>query len=75
MGSPFGEWRAPTEDEWLERPFVTELVDHCHSKDFSGADCDIKRAKEGGNVCFCRTGRQPCGSQFCDLMYVKTAGM
>ena len=75
-GTAFGEWRPPTEDEWAERPSWIELVDHCHAKIFDGAECDIKHANKHGDVCFCRAkGSQPCGSQNCDIMYVKTAGM
>ena len=75
-GSTFGEWRSPTENEWAERPSWIELVDHCHAKTFDGAECDIKYAKQHEKVCFCRAkGSQPCGSQHCDIMYVKRAGI
>ena len=75
-GTTFGEWRSPTEDEWAERPSWIDLVDHCHAKTFDGAECDINYAIKHGDVCFCRAkGSQPCGSQNCDVMFVKTAGM
>ena len=73
-GSPFGEWRPPTEEEWSDRPSWTELADHCLYKTFDGSECSIKSAQEKGDVCFCRA-KGCIGSQFCDLMYVKTAGM
>ena len=72
---PFGEWRSPTEDEWLERPSWRELADHCHSDTFGGGPCDIKYAEEKGNIGFCRAkGATPCGSEWADLMYVKPSG-
>ena len=72
---PFGEWRSPTEDEWLERPSWQELADHCHSDTFGGGPCDIEYAKTKGNVGFCRAkGSSDCGSEWADLMYVKTSG-
>ena len=74
-GAPFGTWRSPNKEEWVERPSWRELADHCHTETFGGGRCDIKTAEEKGNICFCRNKKDWCGSQHCDIMYVKSAGM
>ena len=71
QSNPFGEWRAPTEDEWIDRPDWSDLVNHCHAEDFNGGICDIAHAQEHG-MCFCREETDAnCKSVDCDIMFVK----
>ena len=75
IGAPFGMWRSPTEEEWIDRPSWRELADHCHTETFGGGKCDFAFAEKHGDICFCRTKTSSCGSQACDLMYVKSSDM
>ena len=68
--NPFGEWRAPTKDEWIERPSWSDLVNHCHAQDFDGGRCDIAHAKKHG-IGFCRAKDDCKGPPESDLMFLK----
>ena len=68
--NPFGEWRAPTKDEWIERPSWSDLVDHCHAEDFNGGVCDVAHAQKHG-ISFCRANDDCDGPTESDLMFVK----
>ena len=69
--NPFGEWRAPTKNEWVERPSWSDLVDHCHAEDFNGGQCNIAHAKKHGGIGFCRSTDDCDGPSESDLMFVK----
>ena len=71
-GSPNGDWREPTVEEWQKRPVWSEMVNHCHNDVFGGSLCDVEHAKKHGDLCFCRA-KGDCNTSptECDLMYVK----